>query len=284
MLFSQFRPHPQLSEAIDSILLQEDFSEHNYANRNPVKVLPSTLAVIGIQYGKPMTLLEDGKEKLLSTSGLTGLQSSYREYRSTGGIGTILVRFKPGGLSCFTPYPLHEFRDANIDLRLLFPPSAVAEMEEKLQAAAEPAERIAAVESFLCSLYRQHSADQMLLHISALLQKQNGLMSIDQLAKDFYISRRTLERKFQTGIGIPPKKFAGILRFQHSIQLRKAGYEYLDIVASGHFTDQAHFVHDFQSFAGCSPGLFFLSGPQPELSRHFAEDYAGTPARHTMYH
>ena len=35
MLFSQFRPHPQLSEAIDSILLQEDFSEQNYANRNP---------------------------------------------------------------------------------------------------------------------------------------------------------------------------------------------------------------------------------------------------------
>ncbi len=102
MLLRQFRSPSRLSEYIDSILLQEDFNPVNYANRNPVKVLPSALTVIGIHYGNRMRLIGGSKEHLLSTSGITGLQTTFKEYVSTGAIGTIIVRFRPGGLTAFT--------------------------------------------------------------------------------------------------------------------------------------------------------------------------------------
>ncbi|WP_350340480.1 DUF6597 domain-containing transcriptional factor [Paenibacillus hexagrammi] len=106
---------------MDSILVQEDFNPSNYANRNPVKVLPSTLAVIGIQYGQRMRCIGEQGAELLGSSGITGLQTSSKQYVSTGSIGTIIITFKPGGLKSFTPYPIHEFQDANVDLDLVFP-------------------------------------------------------------------------------------------------------------------------------------------------------------------
>ncbi|CAM4394022.1 hypothetical protein FHS16_001957 [Paenibacillus endophyticus] len=61
MLLQRFSPLPELSPYIDALLLQEDFNRTNFANRHPVKVLPSAMTVIGIQYGQPMKRLENGK-------------------------------------------------------------------------------------------------------------------------------------------------------------------------------------------------------------------------------
>lgn len=100
---------------MERILVQEDMTPINFANRNPVKVLPTTLAVIGIQYGNRMKVIDNGKKELLDTSGITGLQTSFKEYKSTGKIGSFIIRFKPGGLGHFTSYPIHEFQNRTID-------------------------------------------------------------------------------------------------------------------------------------------------------------------------
>ncbi|MBP1989354.1 helix-turn-helix domain-containing protein [Paenibacillus eucommiae] len=284
MLFHQFLPQPQWSEHIDSILVQEDFSTINFANRNPVKVLPSTLAVIGIQYGNPMKVVTNSREDLLSTSGITGLQTTYKTYKSTASIGTILIRFKPGGLTSFTPYPIHEFRDANVDLKLIFPAHFVSEMEHQLHEAVNMSERLTIVHKFLLSVYRHHKADEMIRQMSRQIQQQSGPISIGQLAGQFFASKRTVERRFKDFIGISPKKFANIVRFQQAIQLRKAGTNYLDIVHACNFSDHAHFAHDFKTFTGCSPERFFGSEVQPELARHFNDNHTKPLIQHTMYH
>jgi AraC-like DNA-binding protein len=283
MLLQQFRPISQLSNYIDSLLVQEDFNSINYANRNPVKVLPSTLAVIGIQYGNRMKVIENNKENLLGTSGLTGLQTTFKEYVSTGRVGTIIVRFKPGGLKAFTSYPIHEFRDANLDLSLIFPKHLVSEMEERLSEATNMHGRIALVQAFLVSVMEQESEERLILQVAKQIQAHNGDVSIKQLAEDFFVGKRTLERKFNDIIGITPKKFANIVRFQHTIHLRKSGRDYLDIVQACNFTDHAHFVHDFKAFTGCSPEQFFRHEVQPELAQTFGENNRLSDSKDTMY-
>ncbi|MDF2652135.1 MAG: transcriptional regulator, AraC family [Paenibacillus sp.] len=283
MLLQKFSPHPQFSDYIDSILVQEDFNPVNFANRCPVKVLPSTLTVIGIQYGNRMKVVGDDKEDLLGTSGITGLQTTVKQYLSTGSIGTIIIRFKPGGLTAFTPYPIYELRDANIDLDLVFPSNLVSEMEQKLADATNAGERIAVVHKFLLSLLNQKKEDQLIMQVTRQIQQQTEALSIEQLAREFFISKRTLERKFKTLIGISPKSFANIVRFQRAIQLRKSGLNYLDIIQACNFSDHAHFANDFKAFAGCSPESFFRSEFQPELVRHFNEHRAQIPLAQTMY-
>jgi len=271
-MFLEFLPPPVLRPYVDSLLIQEDLNSRNYANRSPVKVLPSAMTVIGIQYGNPMSLVEAGTAKLLGTSGITGMQTAPREYISTGAIGTIIVRFKPGGLLPFVAYPVDEFQDSNIDLKWIFPPQAVEDMEQRIHEAASPALRIAAVNDFLLAIFAAAREDRLLMHIASHIGRQNGRISVDRLAAQFYVNRRTLERQFNHRIGISPKKFAGIIRFQNAIRLRKAGSDYLDIVEACGFSDHAHFARDFKAFAGCTPEQFFRHEVQPELARHF-NDY-----------
>jgi AraC-like DNA-binding protein len=283
-MFMEFLPPPILSAYVDSLLIQEDLSPNNYANRSPVKVLPTAMTVIGIQYGKPMSIVEAGTTKQLGTSGITGMQTTFREYVSTGAIGTIIVRFKPGGLLPFVAYPIHEFLDSNTDLKLIFPPQAVEEMEQRIHEAESVAARIAAVNNFLLAMFKDKREDRLLLHLAAQISKQNGNVSIDQLAAQYFINKRTLERQFKQRIGISPKKFAGILRFQNAIRLRKAGCDYLDIVEACCFSDHAHFARDFKSLAGCTPEQFFRIEVQPELVRHFNEYETKTLFKPIMYH
>ncbi|ACT00417.1 helix-turn-helix domain-containing protein [Paenibacillus sp. JDR-2] len=271
MLLLPFTPTPPLDPYIDSFLVQEDFNPHNFANRNPVKVLPTSMIVIGIQYGKPMLRIENGLTHKMGTSGLTGLQTTPKEYVSTGSIGTIIVRFKPGGLTRFTRYPVHEFQDLNVELEHIFPLKHVALLEEQLAYASSAQERVTIVERFFLTVLREGEEDRLIQQIAFQMIRREGKVNVEQLVAESYVSRRTLERKFNAVIGASPKKFATIIRFQHTIRLRKSGYDYLDIVEACGYTDHAHFAKDFKAYAGSTPEQFFQNEAQPELSKTFNE-------------
>lgn len=284
MLIQRFPPSPILYPYIDGILVQEDFSQTNFANRNPVKVLPTAMTVIGIQYGQPMNRLENNAAVSMGSSGITGLHATVKEYVSTGAIGTIIIPFKPGGLSHFTKYPLHEFQNADVPLELVFPGPSVREMEEKLVGASGAEERVGIVQQFLISLLRSKEENRLITLAARQIILQQGALSIERLAAQLYVSKRTLERQFNALIGASPKRFASIVRFQHTIELRNAGYDYLDIVQACGYSDHAHFAKDFRAFAGCSPEPFFRSEVQPELKRSFNESEAASRSNQHLYY
>ena len=72
------------------------------------------------------------------------------------------------------------------------------------------------------------------------------------------MSERNFERKFREYVGISPKLFSRICRFQSSLkQLQESNYEKLsDIAFENNFSDQSHFIRTFKEFAGFSPNQF----------------------------
>jgi AraC-like DNA-binding protein len=284
MLIQSFPSSLILQPYIDGILVQEELSPTNFANRNPVKVLPSSMTVIGIQYGQPMKRMENNAAVSMGSSGITGLHATVKEYVSTGAVGTIIIPFKSGGLARFTKYPLHEFQNADVPLELVFTGQSVREMEEKLACASGAAERVGIVQQFLISALRDKEQEQLILLAAHHIMRRQGALSIEQLAAQLFVSKRTLERKFNVLIGASPKQFAGIVRFQHAIQLRNAGYDYLDIVHACGYSDHAHFAKDFKAFAGISPEQFFRSEVQPDLKKSFNISEAASRSNQQLYY
>jgi AraC-like DNA-binding protein len=77
---------------------------------------------------------------------------------------------------------------------------------------------------------------------------------IQQLARESYMTIRTYERKFVGEMGLSPKLFARLGRFQVALdQKRAAGNRWLDVAHDLGYFDQMHMVKEFRAFGGEAP-------------------------------
>lgn len=85
-----------------------------------------------------------------------------------------------------------------------------------------------------------------------------GTISIYDLAKRNFTTVRQLERNFKKYIGLSPKEYANIIRFQHALSLIKDSRQnrsLLDIAFECGYYDHAHLSHEVQRNTGFSPSL-----------------------------
>jgi transcriptional regulator GlxA family with amidase domain len=108
----------------------------------------------------------------------------------------------------------------------------------------------------LFELGRSRAPDPALAdHAVGLLRRAGGLLRIDALADDLSVSTRRLERHFLKSVGVPPKLFARLVRFDRAVRdLPSRGITSWAQFAVDHgYSDQAHFINEFHEFAGVSP-------------------------------
>ena len=88
----------------------------------------------------------------------------------------------------------------------------------------------------------------------------HGLVRVDDLAATAGVSARHLERQLAVHVGLSPKRFLRVLRFQQVIAaLREpatTASTWADVAAQHGFYDQAHFINDFKHFTGETPGAW----------------------------
>jgi len=86
-------------------------------------------------------------------------------------------------------------------------------------------------------------------------QQPMGGLSLPQLLRDLCISERQLERRFTRAVGVSPKMFFRIRRFNAALRLMKTGnYSTLASIAYAlGFADQSHFIRDLKAFSRVTP-------------------------------
>jgi methylphosphotriester-DNA--protein-cysteine methyltransferase len=87
-----------------------------------------------------------------------------------------------------------------------------------------------------------------------------GTPSISNLANDAALSVRQFERRFVQEIGMAPKLFARIARYQSALdsKLASPARSWLGVAHEFGYHDQMHMIRDFQSLSGSSPNGFLL--------------------------
>ena len=92
-----------------------------------------------------------------------------------------------------------------------------------------------------------------------LLQADSG-MRIQQLADESCMTVRTFERKFVAEMGLSPKLFARLRRFQLALdRKRSSGTRWLDVAHDLGYFDQMHMVKEFRAFGGEAPSRLLQS-------------------------
>jgi AraC-like DNA-binding protein len=168
------------------------------------------------------------------------------------------VHFKPGGAFCFLGVPASELTDIHVNLDALWGRSSLA-LREQLCAAANPAKRFRVLEEALVgrleNTLEEHRAVRAALDIFG---RTAGEARTRDLAAHLGLSQRHFIKVFSNQVGVTPKLFARVQRFQRAADLTRNSPtpDWADIAAACGYFDQSHLIHDFQTFSGLSPTDF----------------------------
>ncbi|OOQ58260.1 helix-turn-helix transcriptional regulator [Mucilaginibacter pedocola] len=246
MRFQCYIPCSALKPYVKQFVISENAEAQTY------KVLPGTSLVMGFQYSGTLAFENGSANVSLATSGITGLLDTYRVFKNSPNIGTVLVMFTETGAANFLRLPLNELFGESIPLNNFFSHNQLAETEERLCAAGTDTERIAIVENLLLARLNPLSPDLLVNKAIETIYQHNGNVRIAELANQLHTSQSPLEKRFRSLVGATPKKFASIIRIKAVMHaLKQTNYREV-IYRSGYF-DQAHFIKDFKSFTGVTP-------------------------------
>jgi AraC-like DNA-binding protein len=93
------------------------------------------------------------------------------------------------------------------------------------------------------------------------LYDAGGQLRMDDLANQAALSTSQFERRFKYLTGVTPKTMARVIRFEtiRNMLFINPQRRTTDLAQDFGYTDQAHFIHDFKSFASVTPGEFINS-------------------------
>jgi AraC-like DNA-binding protein len=111
--------------------------------------------------------------------------------------------------------------------------------------------------------------------VTNYIARQNGMVRIQDLEDKFRISRRWLEKQFSAQVGVSPKEFARVTRFNALLnQIFTDPSVSLNILLDDFgYYDQSHLNKDFNEFTGQTPLVYLTSTPN-NLNNMFLKQLA----------
>lgn len=192
---------------------------------------------------------------------------------SEGRVEMIVVVFRPHTMNLFLGVPAsqfynHEVSGYDIENKQL------NELADRIFDCEDVARCISFIESWLLIQITNSfsNAANQLKRISAVVEQiiHTPQISIDELSSCACWSKKQFERQFKTFVGINPKEYARIVRFQKvlSILQKQSNKElnYAQIAYLSGYSDQSHMIREFTSYSGHTPSrLIKVADPYSDL-------------------
>lgn len=223
------------------------------------RVYPCGYATMVFHYGSSSIFQKKDSSKYIEPNlVICGQQTNYYDLSFSGKTGMILIVFRPHGLKSFFSFPITELLNENLSLQDLINNEAI-ELEDKLFHASSNKQRIAHLESFLIKRLIQNNEFERVERAIKMIENSKGQIKTKDVAYEVCLGIKQFERTFSKYVGINPKKFAGIIRFQNVIQMKRKlkNSSMSQLAFDNGYYDQSHFIHDFKSFTGLTPKAFF---------------------------
>lgn len=204
--------------------------------------------------------------------------------------GLVGVHFRPGGAARLLGVPAGEIADRHVGLEDLWGRRA-GELRERLCATASPGQRFGLLEQAMLAGLREAREKRNAVSV-ALAELDRPGVEIGDVAGKVGLSWRRLIEVFRREVGLTPKHYAKVRRFQRALALATGktvsgsvatsggasgraapsgaamGWARLAL-ESGYF-DQAHLCRDWNAFTGLSPTELVALRATPVKDNHVA--------------
>ncbi|MBK8494627.1 MAG: helix-turn-helix transcriptional regulator [Chitinophagaceae bacterium] len=151
--------------------------------------------------------------------------------------------------------PLYELTDSVVDGDLVLTPG-IMDLREMILGSALIPQKFMIVENYLVKKFRHKLTVNPFIHfaVGTIIRSPNGL-SIEEISNKVGYSQKHLIRLFKDHVGLTPKGFLKIIRFQKAIEeiTNTQKVNWTGIAYESGYYDQAHFINDFRTFSGFTP-------------------------------
>lgn len=223
------------------------------------KLLPVNNIDIIINFSSSIEYSSENKMKIVTKRAhFNGIRESYLTINQVGKLDVIGISFSPAGLYPLIKEPLCEYKNMTIELDTLIT-EFTSRIEENSKKAKNTIDKIDIIEEVLVNMIDiKFIPESKLIQIFNNFHSNTDNYSIDQFCTQYGINQRQLERYFRKYIGISPKLFQRLSRYQKTINrmLNNMTIDLTTLAYENGYYDQNHFIKEFKSFTGCTPSRY----------------------------
>jgi AraC-like DNA-binding protein len=195
---------------------------------------------------------------------IVGARSVYEIVDSSDMADLIGVVFAPAGFARFTAEAAHLFSNQSVALYDVWGSRSHA-LRDRLRELHTPQARLDVLEQFLCGEFMQKRAhgrparsaeiDFALCHFEC----NPVAASVRDTAHRIGWSERRFSQVFREEVGLAPKVWCRVQRFQRAVRVLHAGGDirWAELALDCGYYDQSHFANEFRAFAGVDATTYF---------------------------
>jgi AraC-like DNA-binding protein len=216
-----------------------------------------SVTCIEFTFGEPYRIHHADGSRLETTfpSTLIGAKTYQRiSLELRGHVETFAILFHPTGLQRLFSMPGAAIVNEHYEADMVLGP-AMGHLRVRLGEAKSLVERVRIADAFLTTLIpRVENTQTVDAAVDAIVSSQ-GCVRIADLSRHAGLGLRQFERRFASYLGINPKFYARIVRFEAAIRNKTISpcYNWTRIAHELGYHDQMHMIHDFQLLCGESP-------------------------------
>jgi AraC-like DNA-binding protein len=278
VLYLEHVPAPPLSRFVRMLW----YARAPQANHARERVLPSgqTQVILNLARDYLLDCPEGEPERRSAGSAVVGARSVYEIVNTSDMADLIGMVFQPDGFPVFARDRADLFSNRGVDLEDVWG-ARVRAWRDRLRELPGPHQRLQCMERFLAQTFAARLLQPRPAHHCAVeyalrrFAHASTMATVGEVARSTGWSERRFSQVFREQVGLAPKVWCRVRRFQNAVNQLHAGVDvpWARLALDCGFYDQSHFANEFRAFSGVDVTTY--SANRTQWVNHIAADGIG---------
>lgn len=276
MIFTIHRPENWLKPYIEQFIYFKDYMPEHALER----VVPDGgVYLISELDGMPRAVVDNDSlepRQTYTRAWISGIHNEYISITAKPKSEMFVVQFKPHGALPFFHCSMDRLKNSVVPAETVLS-DAIFEFRDRLLKAVDDQHKIQEAEAWLETRYEKALEPDEIIFTAVERMHADpafGQTSLQEIIQKSGVSDKHFIHLFKKFLGLTPKQFQRVLRFNELLQVVKREEEisWSAVSAACGYFDQAHFIKEFKRFCGINPKAFLEDNKSNERLNFFPLD------------